>query len=206
MATLSTELSSMHMRSSRWAWLRRWDALAMSAIVLLAGFLNIYQLNHMGYANSYYAAAVQSMAQSWHAFFYGAIDSVGFITVDKPPVALWVQALSVRVFGFNSWSLLLPQALAGIASVLIVGHLVRRRWGRMAGMLAALGLAITPISVAINRTNNMDSLLVLVSLLATWSMIKATERGSLRWLLTSVALVGVGFNIKMLQAFLIAPA
>ena len=206
MATLSTELSSMHMRSSRWAWLRCWDTLAMIAIVLLAGFLNIYQLNRMGYANSYYAAAVQSMAQSWHAFFYGAIDSVGFITVDKPPVALWVQALSVRVFGFNSWSLLLPQALAGIASVLIVGHLVRRRWGRMAGMLAALGLAITPISVAINRTNNMDSLLVLVSLLATWSMIKATERGSLRWLLTSVALVGVGFNIKMLQAFLIAPA
>ncbi len=180
--------------------------ISLVVILLLAAFLNFFQLQQNGYGNTYYAAAVKSMLTSWHNFFFVSFDPGGFVTVDKPPLALWIQTASAKIFGFSGFSLLLPQALAGIISVYVLYRLVRRAFGPTAGLLAALALAITPITVAMNRDNNMDTLLVLTLLLATWCIIKASESGSLRWLLLSAVLVGLGFNMKTLEAYLIVPA
>ena len=185
---------------------RAWHRVALVGILLLAVFLHFFRLEQEGYANLYYAAAVKSMLTSWHNFFFVSFDGGGFVTVDKPPLGLWVQAASAALFGFNGISLLLPQALAGVLSVLLLYHLVRRTFGPPAGLLAALTLAVTPISVAANRNNTMDSVLVLILLLAAWAVIRAAETGRLRWLLLCAALMGLGFNVKMLQAFLVLPA
>jgi 4-amino-4-deoxy-L-arabinose transferase-like glycosyltransferase len=179
--------------------------LALTAIVALSAFLNLFQLTREGYGNTYYAAAVKNMLTSWRNFFFVTFDA-GFVTVDKPPLGLWIQTASAKVFAFHGWSILLPQAVAGVLSVGLVYHLVRRAMGPGAGLLAALTLALTPISVAINRHNNLDGLLVLAVLLAAWAFLLATETGRLSWLLVGAILVGLGFNIKMLQAFLVLPA
>ena len=126
--------------------------------------------------------------------------------MDKPPVDFWLQVLSAKLLGFNPFSLLLPQALAGVLSVALLAHLVRRSFGSLAGLLAALALTLTPISVITSRNNDVDSMLVLAILLATWAVIIAAEQGSLRWLLVSMSLVGLGFNIKMAEAYLVVPA
>ena len=126
--------------------------------------------------------------------------------MDKPPVALWIQTISARIFGFNSLSLLAPEALAGVASVAIIYFLVRRVFGTLAGFVAALALAFTPIAVAVERTNNTDSFLMLTLLLAAWALIIASEKGRLAHLMLALGLVGVGFNIKMLAAFVVLPA
>ena len=183
-----------------------WHRVALIGILLLAVFLHFFRLRQEGYANLYYAAAVESMLDSWHDFFFNAFDPAGFVTVDKPPLGLWVQTVSAAAFGFNGFSLLLPQALAGVLSVLVLYHLVKRTFGPSAGLIAALVLTVTPIFVAANRNNTQDSLLVFVLLLAAWAVIRATETGRLRWLLACGVLVGLGFNIKMLQAFLVVPA
>jgi len=185
---------------------RVWHRIALAGILLLALFYSFFRLEQEGYGNLYYAAAVKSMLTSWHNFFFVSFDPGGFVTVDKPPLGLWVQAVSAALFGFNGLSLLLPQALAGVVSVALLYHLVRRTFGPTAGLLAALVLALTPISVAANRNNTMDSQLVLVLLLAAWAVLRATETGRLRWLLACAVLVGLGFNIKMLQAYLVLPA
>src|SRR3954465_4283141 len=117
------------------------------ALLVLAAVLNLWALDQNGWANDYYSAAVHSMASSWHNFLYGSFDASGVMTVDKPPLALWVQALSVKAFGFGSWSLLVPQALMGMASVALVYDLVRRRFGRAAGFAGGAVLALTPITV-----------------------------------------------------------
>ena len=142
----------------------------------------------------------------WHNFFFVSFDPGGFVTVDKPPLGFWIQTASAKLFGFHGWSILLPQAVAGVLSVALLYHLVRRVFGATAGLVAALALAVTPISVVTNRNNTIDSLLVLTVLGAAWAMLKATETGRLRWLLASMALVGLGFNIKMLEAYLVLPA
>src|SRR4051794_26929632 len=116
-------------------------------LLALAGALNLWALDRNGYANDYYAAAVRSMTQSWHAFLYGSFDAAGLQTVDKPPLALWVQALSARVFGLQSWALLVPQALMGVVTVGLTYDLARSRFGRSAGFVAGLTLALTPITV-----------------------------------------------------------
>ena len=180
--------------------------LALLAITLLAAFLSFYRLEQEGWGNLYYAATVKSMLSSWHNFFFASFDPGGFVSVDKPPLGLWIQALSASLFGFNGLSLLLPQALAGVLAVPLLYYLVRRVFGVGAGLLAALVLAITPISVAAQRNNTMDSQVVLTSLLAAWAASLAAEKGKLRWLLACAVLVGIGFNIKMLQAFLVLPA
>jgi 4-amino-4-deoxy-L-arabinose transferase-like glycosyltransferase len=146
------------------------------------------------------------MAMNWHNFFYAAFDPAGFISIDKPPVALWLQVISVKLFGFHPLSILMPQVLEGVSSVWILFHLVRRRFGASAALLSALFLAITPVWVAVNRTNNADSCLLLVLLLATWTLMKAAEDGSRRMLLLSMALIGLAFNVKMLAAFIVLPA
>jgi len=185
---------------------RTWHKAALAAILLLAAFLNFYAIGQEGFGNLYYAAAVKSMAGDWHAFFFNSFDPAGFVSVDKPPLGLWFQVVSVWIFGFEGWALMLPQALAGALSVLALYHLVRRVFGPTAGIVAALALAVTPISVAANRNNTMDSSLALFSLLAAWGISLAAEKGKLRWLLLCAVLVGIGFNIKMLQAYLVLPA
>jgi len=185
---------------------RPWHRFALAGVLLLAVFLHFFRLEQEGYANLYYAAAVKSMLTGWRNFFFVSFDPGGFVTVDKPPLGLWVQAVSAALLGFDGISLLLPQALAGVLSVALTYHLVRRVFGPLAGLLAALTLTVTPISVAASRNNTMDSQLVLVLLLAAWAISRATEEGRLRWLLLCAVLVGVGFNIKMLQAFLVLPA
>ena len=179
---------------------------ALVAIVALAAALRFANLAALGEANHYYTAAVKSMLQSWHNLFFVAAEPGGSVSVDKPPVGLWLQTLSAFFFGVNGWGVLLPQILAGILSVMVLYHLVRRSFGMAAGLLAALALAITPVVVATDRNNTMDSTLILTLLLAAWAFIQATESKRLRYLLLGVTLVGIGFNIKMLQAYLPLPA
>src|SRR5918912_491013 len=174
-----------------------WHRLVLAAILVLSAFLNLYNLTGEGYGNPYYAAGVKTMLTSWSNFFFVSFDS-GFVSVDKPPLGLWVQAASAYLLGFHGWALLLPQALAGVLCVALIYHLVRRTFGPVAGLLAALVLALTPIVVVTSRNNTQDMLLVLTLLLATWALFRATEKGSLRLLLLAMFLVGLGFNIKML--------
>jgi 4-amino-4-deoxy-L-arabinose transferase-like glycosyltransferase len=174
-------------------------------LVALTAVLNLWSLSRNGWANDYYAAAVRSMSSSWHNFFFGSFDASGVMTVDKPPLALWVQALSVRVFGYHPLSMLVPQALMGVASVVLVYDLTRRMFGRPAGFVAGLVLAITPITVAISRHNNPDALLVLCCVGALWALVRALEDGRTRWLVLSGALVGLGFETKMAVALMVVP-
>lgn len=184
----------------------RLQLVALVVILTLATFLHFFRLDQEGFANLYYAATVKSMLTSWHNFFYAAFDPGGFVSVDKPPLGFWVQALSATLFGFNGFALLLPQAFAGVLAVALLYRLVARVFGVWAGIIAALVLTVTPISIAANRNNTIDSQLVLTSLLAAWAVSIATERGQLRWLIICAILVGIGFNIKMLQAYLVLPA
>ena len=176
------------------------------AIALLAAGLYTWGLGEAGVANSYYTAAVRSMSESWKAFFYGSIDSGSFITVDKPPAALWLMALSARIFGFSTWSMLLPEAAAGVGSVLILHRLVREWMGDVAAHLAALALAVTPVAVVMFRYNNPDALLTLLCLGAAWALWAALKDGRTRWLVLSMALIGLAFNTKMMQALVVLPA
>lgn len=184
----------------------KWNTWVLALILVLSSVLNLYALNIEGYGNSYYAAAVKSMMMNWHNFFYNSFDPNGFITIDKPPVDFWIQTIFAWVFGFHGWVLVLPQALAGVASVAVLYHLVKRVFGIPAGLIAAAVMAVTPIAVAVQRTNQVDGMLVLVMLLATWALLKAIETRKLRWLLFVGLLEGVGFNIKMMEAYLILPA
>jgi 4-amino-4-deoxy-L-arabinose transferase-like glycosyltransferase len=179
--------------------------LGLAAVVVLAAILRLWDLDQNGHGNAYYAAAVRSMLTSLHNFFFSSFDPGGFVTVDKPPVALWVQTASAKLFGFSGLSLLVPQALMGVLAVVVLYLLVRRVAGTSAGLIAALCLAVTPVSVAVDRTNLLDTCLVLVLLLAAWAALRASEAGSLKVLLVSAALVGVGFNVKMLAAFVVLP-
>jgi 4-amino-4-deoxy-L-arabinose transferase-like glycosyltransferase len=177
----------------------------LAVLLSLAALLYLWALSKNGWANDYYSAAARSMAGSWHDFLYGSFDAKGLMTVDKPPAALWVEALSVRVFGFNSLAILVPQALMGIASVGLLYDLTRRRWGRVAGTVAGLGLALTPIFVAISRHNNPDALLVLCSVGALWCLVRALEHGATKWLVFAGVCVGLGFEAKMGAALVVLP-
>ena len=174
-------------------------------LLVVAAALNLWGLSQNGFANTYYAGAVRSMASSWHAFLYGSLDPAGLMTVDKPPLALWVQALSVRVFGFHSLSMLVPQALMGVASVGLVYDLVRRPWGRAGGFAAGATLALTPIAVAVSRHNNPDALLVLCVVFALWALVRGLQDGRTRWMVWAGVGVGLGFEAKMGAALLVVP-
>jgi 4-amino-4-deoxy-L-arabinose transferase-like glycosyltransferase len=187
-----------------WAVVRRIRP-ELAGLLVLAAVLNLWALSRNGWANDYYAAAVRSMSSSWHDFLYGSLDSSGVMTVDKPPLALWVQALSVRVFGFSSLSILVPQALMGVASVGLLYDLVRRFFGRVGGFAAGLALALTPMFVAVSRHNNPDALLVLCSIGALWCAARGLGDGRLRWLVGSGVCVGLGFETKMGVALVVVP-
>ena len=178
-------------------------------LLALAGVLNLVSLGRNGWANEYYAAAARSMSTSWHDFLFASLDHSGVMTVDKPPLALWVQALSVRLFGYHPLSILVPQALMGMVSVALVYDLVRRRFGRIGGFVGGLALALTPITVAISRHNNPDALLVLCCVGALWCVVRALDaapaRPSTRWLVLAGVCVGLGFETKMAVAFAVLP-
>ncbi|MGC7873142.1 glycosyltransferase family 39 protein [Desulfosporosinus sp. SYSU MS00001] len=173
---------------------------------LLAAFLNIYGIWKDQYANAYYTAAVTSMLQSFHNFFFASFDPGGFVTVDKPPVAFWIQTLFASLLGVHGWSVVLPQALAGVGSVLLLYFLIKPSFGRAAARISALVMACTPIAAAVSRSNNVDSMLVFTLLLATALLFKAVRKSKTILFLGAFALIGVAFNIKMLQAYMVLPA
>jgi 4-amino-4-deoxy-L-arabinose transferase-like glycosyltransferase len=177
----------------------------LAVLLALAALLYLWGLSKNGWANDYYSAAVRSMAGSWHDFLYGSFDAKGLMTVDKPPLALWVESLSVKAFGFNSLAILVPQALMGVASVGLLYDLVRRHFGRIAGATAGLALALTPVVVAISRHNNPDALLVLCSVGALWCFVRALEGGATKWLVAAAVCVGLGFEAKMGAALMVVP-
>lgn len=184
----------------------RWERPAL--LVLLAGtaVLYLWALGSKGWANSYYAAAAQAGTQDWKAWLFGSFDAGNAITVDKPPAALWAMGLSGRLFGFSEFSMLLPQALMGVAAVAMLFYTVRRGSGPAAGLIAGAALALTPVAALMFRYNNPDALLVLLLVVAAYCMVRATQQGSMRWAALAGCAVGFAFLTKMLQAFLVVPA
>ena len=199
---------------------RDWVAIGtLGALLLATSVLYLWGLDASGYANSFYSAAAQAGSQNWTAWFFGSLDAGNAITVDKPPAALWIMGLSVRIFGLSSWSILVPEALMGVATVGVVYATVRRalagglggrvqspRFGHWAGLAAALITALTPVATLMFRFNNPDALLVLLLTLATYCTVRAAQAGSRRWLMLAGVAIGFGFLTKMLQAFVILPA
>ena len=177
----------------------------LAGLIGVATVLNLWGLQVNGWANTYYSAAVRSMSSSWHDFLFASLDRTGLMTVDKPPLSLWVQALSARIFGFHPLSILVPQALMGVAAVVLTYDLVRRRFGRAAGFAAGLALATTPIAVAMSRHNNPDEVLTLCCVAALWFAARALEDGRTRWLVWSGVFVGLGFEAKMGVALMVVP-
>ncbi|GAB3817740.1 ArnT family glycosyltransferase [Kribbella italica] len=184
------------------------DKALYGGLLVLTAIAYLWGLSKNGYANEYYAAAVQAGSTSWKAWFFGAFDSSSFITVDKTPASLWVMGLSGRIFGFGVWSMLIPQALMGVAGVGFVYVSVRRWFSANAGLLAGGILALTPVAVLMFRFNNPDALLVLLLVAGAWAVTRAidSERFAGRWMALAGLLVGFGFLTKMLQAFLVLPA
>jgi 4-amino-4-deoxy-L-arabinose transferase-like glycosyltransferase len=185
---------------------KTFTALSLTVIILLAAFLRFYHLGASGVGNEYYAAAVKSMLLSWHNFFFVAYEPGGSISVDKPPLGLWLESASAALFGLNGFALAFPNALSGVLSIPLLYTMVRKQFGTMAGLTSALVLAITPITIAAERNNTMDGMLVFALLLAAWSVWKSVVIGKFRYLLLGAFIVGLGFNIKMLQACMILPA
>ena len=192
---------------------RTWERTGLATLLVSTGLLYLWGLGASGWANSFYSAAAQAGSESWQALFFGSSDAASSITVDKTPLALWPMALSVKVFGLSSWSLLVPQALAGVAAVALLHATVRRATGSFgAGLVAGAVLALTPVAVLMFRFNNPDALLVLLLVGAAYATLRAVESTTsptghpVRWLVLGGALVGLGFLAKMLQAFLVLPA
>ena len=184
---------------------RRAAGIGALGVGLLAAVVTLWNLDVSGYANTYYSAAAQAAAQSWSAMFYGAIDAAGFITVDKPPASLWLMGLSVRVLGLSPFAVLLPEALAGIAAVLVLYDAVRRQLGVAAGVIAGVAFALTPIAALVFRYNNPDALLALLLVAAAWALVRTLETDRLRWLAVAGVVVGFAFLTKYLQAYLVLP-
>ena len=183
---------------------------ALGAILLLAAFLYGWALSALGWGNDYYSAAVKSMGLNWTNFLFGSFDPVGVVTVDKPPAGLWPQVIAAKVFGLHGWALLLPQAIEGVLTVLVLHRTVRRWAGERAALIAALVLALTPITVAVTRSNNLDAPLLSLLVCAAYAFTRAvqatTGRAATGWLCGAGFLIGCGFVTKMLAAWLVLPA
>jgi 4-amino-4-deoxy-L-arabinose transferase-like glycosyltransferase len=180
--------------------------LALLPVLALAGVLDVYRLSQNGFANIFYSAGVRSMLDSWHNFVFVSFDPGGLITIDKPPLGLWVQALSAKLFGFSALSLLLPEAIAGVLAVAVLYWAVVRPYGPLAALAAALTLAVFPSFVAVSRDNNVDALLILLMVLAGALALRAIDTGRWPSLIGCAVLVGLAFNTKTLAAYLIVPA
>jgi 4-amino-4-deoxy-L-arabinose transferase-like glycosyltransferase len=184
----------------------RTRTLGLIAVVALSAFLNTYRLAQNGYANIFYSAGVKSMLRSLHNFVFVSFDPGGLISIDKPPLGLWVQALSAKLFGFAPLSLLLPEAIIGVLTVAALYLILARRLGTLAAFAGALGLAVFPSFVAVSRENGVDPLLILLLVLACGAALRACESGRWRTLMLSAVLVGLAFNTKTLAAYLVVPA
>ena len=184
----------------------RWARPALLALLAATAVLYLWGLGSQGWANTYYAAAVQAGTQDWKAWLFGSLDAGNAITVDKPPAALWVMVLSGRLFGFNAFSMLLPQALMGVGAVALLYAAVRRCSGPAAGLMAGAVLALTPVAALMFRFNNPDALLVLLLVAAAYCVVCATETASTRWIALAGCAIGFAFLAKMLQAFLVVPS
>jgi 4-amino-4-deoxy-L-arabinose transferase-like glycosyltransferase len=176
------------------------------SLLAVTAVLYIWDLGASGWANSFYSAAVQAGTKSWKAFFFGSSDASNFITVDKPPASLWIMELSARIFGLNAWSILVPQALEGVATVGVLYAAVRRWFSPAAALAAGALVALTPVAALMFRFNNPDALLVLLLTGAAYATVRAIEHSSGKWLILAGSLIGFGFITKMLQAFLVVPA
>ena len=185
---------------------RRWELPALVSLLVATAILYLWGLGSLGWANNYYAAAVQAGSQDWKAWLFGSLDPGNAITVDKPPVSLWVMVASARLFGFSPFSMLLPQALMGVGTVALVHVTVRRCSGPAAGLIAAAVMVLTPVAAVMFRYNNPDALLVLLLTAAAYFMVRAIDSGSTRWIALAGTAVGFAFLTKMLQAALVLPA
>ena len=182
-----------------------WARPALLALLAGTAVVYLWGLGASGWANSYYSAAVQAGTKSWKAFFFGSTDSSNFITVDKTPASLWVMELSARAFGVNAWSILVPQALEGVAAVAILFAAVKRWFSPVAALVAGAVFALTPVAALMFRFNNPDALLVLCLVASAYALTRALEHGRLRWVVATGALVGFAFLAKELQALLVLP-
>ena len=183
----------------------RWVRPSYYGMLALTALLYFWDLSISGWANAFYSAAAQAGSQSWKAWFFGSLDAGNAITVDKPPAALWIDGLSARIFGVNSFAVLAPQALMGVLSVALLYKTVRRVSTPAAGLIAGAVLALTPIATLIFRFNNPDALLVLLLIGSVWATVRALEKGSAKLLMLAGAFVGFGFLTKMLQALVVVP-
>ncbi|MCV7170268.1 glycosyltransferase family 39 protein [Mycobacterium manitobense] len=183
----------------------RWPRLALPVLLAATAVLYLWGLGRSGWANDYYAAAAQAGTQSWTAWLFGSLDAGNAITVDKPPAALWVMSLFGRLFGFTPFTMLLPQALMGVATVALLYAAVKRTSGPAAGLTAAAVMAVTPVAALMFRFNNPDALLVLLLVAAAYAMVRAIETAGTRWMLLVGVALGFAFLTKMLQAFLVVP-
>jgi 4-amino-4-deoxy-L-arabinose transferase-like glycosyltransferase len=179
--------------------------LALAPVLALSAVLNIHRLSQNGFANIFYSSGVKSMLHSLHNFLFVSFDPGGLVMVDKPPLGLWLQTASAKVFGFSPLSLLLPEAIVGVLTVALLYVIVQRRLGWLAGLAAAVSLAVFPSFVAVSRDNGVDPLLILLMTLACWAALAAVESGRWRSLLCAAVLVGLAFNTKTLAAFLVVP-
>lgn len=180
--------------------------LIVLAIMIFSFAIHIYNIDAIGTANEYYTAAVESMLKSWSNFFFVAAEPGGSVTVDKPPLGLWIQTIFAYFLGVSGFTVTLPNILAGVFGIPLLYVMVKKYMGELAGIIAGFVMAITPVFIATNRNNTMDGMLVFTLLLAAFAFIQATETGKKRWLFLGAFIVGLGFNIKMLQAFLPLPA
>src|SRR3954447_1242015 len=202
-ASLSARpFGALRARTGEPAWVRP----ALLGLLAAAAFMYLYKLTASAYSNAYYAAAVKSASVSAKAWFFGSLDPGSFITVDKPPLAIWLMGLSARVFGFSSFSLLLPQALCTLATVGLLFATVRRPFGPVAGLLAAAMLVLSPVTLALARVDMPAPLLVLLLVASAWATLRAVESGRTRDLLWAGAFVGLAFMTKMLQGWMVVPA
>jgi 4-amino-4-deoxy-L-arabinose transferase-like glycosyltransferase len=179
--------------------------LALTAILGLSAAMNTYALSRNGWANNYYSASVKSMLLSLHNLLFISFDPGGMISLDKPPLSVWAQAISAKAFGFMPLALLLPEAIAGVLCVGVLYLAMRKPFGRTAALAGALCLAVFPAFVAVDRDNNPDALLILLMTISCWLSLRAIDSGRLRTLLTSAVFVALAFNTKALAAYLVVP-
>ena len=179
--------------------------LALAPVLVLSAVLNVHRLSQNGYANIFYSAGVKSMLRSLHNFAFVSFDPGGLVMVDKPPLGLWLQVASAKLFGFSPMSLLLPEAIAGVLTVAVLYYALQSRLGLLPALAAALTLAVFPSFVAVSRDNGVDPLLILLMTLACAATLRAVQTGGWRWLLGAAVLVGLAFNTKTLAAYLVVP-
>jgi 4-amino-4-deoxy-L-arabinose transferase-like glycosyltransferase len=184
--------------------LQRWEWTALALITAGAAVLRLLYLGRVS-PDPFYDAAVRSMGLSWHNFFFGAFEPGGSVSIDKPPLDLWLQVASVKLVGFSSTTLKLPEAFAGIAAVPLLFAVVRRVWGPAAGLAAALALAVLPVSVITSRSDTMDGVMMVLIVLALLLLVRACETDSSRWLLAAAAVLGIAFNVKLLESLVALP-